>query len=87
MNFLWRIAGNGYQDPDTENPKPENPKRWEDPQADEHQNHQYASQWDANGSSMNDADKAALDMVSVHRHFLSLERQQLSIMEMLQVQT
>ena len=84
MGFVWQIAGNGYQDP-----KPagtlEIPVVWEDTQANEHQNGEYDSQCDANVSSMNGADKTALDMISIHRHFHSLERQQLSMMEMLQV--
>lgn len=84
MDLVWRIAVNGYEDPKPEEPL-ENPERWEDPQANEHQNGEYGSRWDANVSSMNEVDKEALDMVSVHRHFHSLERQQLSMMEMLQV--
>lgn len=47
--------------------------------------HQRDSSWDANDSTLNGNDKAAVDMVSIHRHFHSLERQQLSMMEMLQV--
>lgn len=47
--------------------------------------HQRNSSWDANISSLGGNDKAAADMASVHRHFHSLERQQLSMMEMLQV--
>ena len=58
---------------------------WEDQQANDHQNGEYGSKRDANVSSMNGADKTALDMIAIHRHFHSLERQQLSVMEMLQV--
>ena len=61
------------------------PILWEEPQANEHQNGEYGSEWDANVSSMDGADKIAQDMISIHRHFHSLERQQLSMMEMLQV--
>lgn len=86
--LVWQIVGNGYQNPKTESDPLENSERWEGSQTNEHQNHgEYGSQWDHTNvsNSMNDVDKAALDMVSVHRHFHSLERQQLSMMEMLQV--
>lgn len=82
--FVWRFAGNGYQDPKTAMLQDtlEKPERWGDP----HSNgHQRDSSWDANISPPGGNDKATADMASVHRHFHSLERQQLSMMEMLQV--
>ncbi|KAG0582542.1 hypothetical protein KC19_3G067800 [Ceratodon purpureus] len=77
------IACNGHQALKTAGTL-EIPVTWEDQQANDHQNGEYGSKRDANVSSMNGADKTALDMIAIHRHFHSLERQQLSVMEMLQ---
>lgn len=79
------FVGNGYQELKTEGTV-EDLERWENTQANEHQSCEHISQWNANASNpMIHVNKEALDMVSVHRHFHSLERQQLSMMEMLQV--
>ena len=62
------------------------PERWGDSLRIDHQRN---SSWDADASPMaspmNGDDKATADLGSIHRHFHSLERQQLSMMEMLQV--
>lgn len=58
------------------------PERWGDPHRNDHQRN---SLWDTNDSPMNGNEKSTADMGSIHRHFHSLERQQLSMMEMLQV--
>lgn len=63
----------------------EKSERWGDSQINEHQNHGYNSSWDGNDSTITGIDKGTADMGSVHRHLTSLERQQLSMMEMLQV--
>lgn len=83
-DFVWCIAGNGYQDPKTAmlQDSLEKSERWGDPHRNDHQRN---SSWDANMSALGANDKATVDVGSVHRHFHSLERQQLSMMEMLQV--
>lgn len=63
----------------------EKSERWGDPQSIEHQRHSYNSSWDGNDSRVTCMDKGAADIGSFHRHLTSLERQQLSMMEMLQV--
>jgi hypothetical protein len=82
--FIWCAADSGYQDPKTAMLQDtlKKPERWGDLRRNDHQRH---SSWDANASPMNGDDKATADMGAIHRHFHSLERQHLSMMEMLQV--
>lgn len=80
------ITSNCYQDPNSKmlQERLEKSERWGDSQINEHQNHGYNSSWDGNDSTITGIDKGTADMGSVHRHLTSLERQQLSMMEMLQ---
>lgn len=79
------ISSNSYQDPHSavHRDTSDNPESWGHPQVIKHQSCEYESPW-VDGSLRNDGDRTIMDMRTIHRHLHSLERQQLSMMEMLQ---